>query len=333
MSYCNVCQKNIGIFSFTTYDEAVQRCGKCNKDLIAKFHRFSDAFVYFVADNVLSKEEFAQLKKGAEIDGLKLELGLAYIRSRSVPLLEHSADFFIKGADPALLPYQEKYLNFFIESLAIPQETANNVRRRVNELKQLLKQIESVKQGHLPTVRTTLYLDSDEVCHLQTDATYYKNIFLQPDIHGTLVVTNKRLLMIGAGGFEFPLKRVILSYRHEDFVCSDLSTNNSGGGYKVAEPLWVEAVIDGAVRASKEVATPHSKTGKERPAPSRPKSPHQILSVDSGATAQQITEAYRRMAKLYHPDKVASLAPEFQEIAETRMKEINAAYQQLLRSA
>jgi curved DNA-binding protein CbpA len=37
------------------------------------------------------------------------------------------------------------------------------------------------------------------------------------------------------------------------------------------------------------------------------------------------------MAKLYHPDKVAFLAPEFRELAERKMKEINAAYQQLLR--
>jgi DnaJ-domain-containing protein 1 len=32
------------------------------------------------------------------------------------------------------------------------------------------------------------------------------------------------------------------------------------------------------------------------------------------------------MAQMYHPDKVASLAPEFQALAEQRMKEINAAY-------
>ena len=29
---------------------------------------------------------------------------------------------------------------------------------------------------------------------------------------------------------------------------------------------------------------------------------------------------------MYHPDKVAGLAPEFQALADTRMKEINAAY-------
>lgn len=41
--------------------------------------------------------------------------------------------------------------------------------------------------------------------------------------------------------------------------------------------------------------------------------------------------AYRQMAKMYHPDRVANLAPEFIELAEERMKEINAAYEVLKR--
>jgi len=35
------------------------------------------------------------------------------------------------------------------------------------------------------------------------------------------------------------------------------------------------------------------------------------------------------MAQQYHPDKVATLAPEFRELAERRMKEINTAYDEL----
>ena len=35
------------------------------------------------------------------------------------------------------------------------------------------------------------------------------------------------------------------------------------------------------------------------------------------------------MAQLHHPDKVAQMATEIREIAEARMKEINAAYASL----
>lgn len=63
----------------------------------------------------------------------------------------------------------------------------------------------------------------------------------------------------------------------------------------------------------------------------RIRSAHQILSIEIGSTAEQIVAAYRQMAKMYHPDRVANLAPEFIELAEERMKEINAAYEVLKR--
>jgi len=61
------------------------------------------------------------------------------------------------------------------------------------------------------------------------------------------------------------------------------------------------------------------------------RSAHQILNVEIGSSQEQIVTAYRQMAKMYHPDRVANLAPEFIELAEERMKEINAAYEVLKR--
>lgn len=54
-----------------------------------------------------------------------------------------------------------------------------------------------------------------------------------------------------------------------------------------------------------------------------------ILQVKRGATPEEVTMAYRQMAKMYHPDRLAHLAPEFIQIAEDRMKEINRAYEAL----
>jgi preprotein translocase subunit Sec63 len=58
-------------------------------------------------------------------------------------------------------------------------------------------------------------------------------------------------------------------------------------------------------------------------------SPAEVLGVDANASTEEITAAYRELATQYHPDKVASLADEFRELAERRMKEINAAYRAL----
>jgi len=55
-------------------------------------------------------------------------------------------------------------------------------------------------------------------------------------------------------------------------------------------------------------------------------SPYAILGITVSASAEEIRIAYRKMANLYHPDKVAHLAPEFRDMADRKMKDINTAY-------
>ena len=57
------------------------------------------------------------------------------------------------------------------------------------------------------------------------------------------------------------------------------------------------------------------------------KNPYEILGVPPGATKDQIHKAYLNRVNQYHPDKVAHLGKEFQELAEERFKEIQEAYQ------
>ena len=47
------------------------------------------------------------------------------------------------------------------------------------------------------------------------------------------------------------------------------------------------------------------------------------------ATQEEIKAAYREMMSKYHPDKVAHLGEEFQEIAKAKTKAINQAYETL----
>src|SRR5215218_7157075 len=55
------------------------------------------------------------------------------------------------------------------------------------------------------------------------------------------------------------------------------------------------------------------------------------LGVAKGAGEEEISAAYRKLARTHHPDKVASLEPEVREYSEQRMKEINAAYAEFKR--
>ncbi len=56
-----------------------------------------------------------------------------------------------------------------------------------------------------------------------------------------------------------------------------------------------------------------------------------VLGLTPDCTEAEAQATYRALAKHYHPDLVAHMAPEFRALAEERMKEINGAYWELRR--
>lgn len=62
----------------------------------------------------------------------------------------------------------------------------------------------------------------------------------------------------------------------------------------------------------------------------RPGDPPQLmLGVSTGASLREITAAYRKLAKLHHPDNFAKATPEQQESAHREMALINHAFEEL----
>ena len=57
--------------------------------------------------------------------------------------------------------------------------------------------------------------------------------------------------------------------------------------------------------------------------------PYEVLGVSSTATDDEIKQAYRSLAKKYHPDNFAD-DPNATEMAEKMMKEINEAYDSIM---
>jgi DnaJ like chaperone protein len=54
---------------------------------------------------------------------------------------------------------------------------------------------------------------------------------------------------------------------------------------------------------------------------------YQVLEVGPEASPSMIKLAYRKLMSQYHPDKVASLGAELQQLAERKTREIQAAYE------
>jgi hypothetical protein len=71
----------------------------------------------------------------------------------------------------------------------------------------------------------------------------------------------------------------------------------------------------------------------ERPPPPAPAPPDPFaaLGVASSASDEAVEAAYRRRMSEYHPDRVATAAPEIRELAERRARELNQAYDEIKR--
>ena len=62
-----------------------------------------------------------------------------------------------------------------------------------------------------------------------------------------------------------------------------------------------------------------------------PWDPHAILGVPHGAPEDVVTRAYRDRLKEYHPDRVATLGAELQDLAHRKTLDIQRAYAELTR--
>jgi hypothetical protein len=60
-----------------------------------------------------------------------------------------------------------------------------------------------------------------------------------------------------------------------------------------------------------------------------PPDPWGVLGIAPGTSKDEARRAFRALVAQYHPDKVAHLAPEFQELAERKTRELLEAWEQL----
>ena len=64
---------------------------------------------------------------------------------------------------------------------------------------------------------------------------------------------------------------------------------------------------------------------------SQGKDPYKVLGLEHGATKEDVKKAYRRLAMKYHPDKVANMSQDIQDNAARQFREINAAYEEIMK--
>jgi hypothetical protein len=325
MPTCSRCLHNIGPFSFRSYSKQTGRCNRCDSEVEKAVIRFIDAFREFASDGVLTPGEWERLQRGAAADNLDLAEALAYARPDVVELIRRAVALAIK--DAVVTPDEEKQLHYLMGILGAPQGLADEVRAVLAEY----KAAQDARGGNLPVVRPSLSLGPGEVCHLETEAEYINTeTKTLPRRRGLLLLTSQHLRFASAQiSVLVEWKKVKGVAKDGDMIYLEITGRKGTGFYVVPNPVFAEAAISRLVELGRE--QPGARRTVRRAAEKAKRTPHEVLAVAPGAGPEEVAAAYREMAKLYHPDKVASLAPEFRELAETRMKEINAAYRELTR--
>ena len=91
---------------------------------------------------------------------------------------------------------------------------------------------------------------------------------------------------------------------------------------------WVQRQRRPQTQGPRGAAAGSAHRGQAGPEPER-WDPYTVLGVPRGASSAEITRAYRQQIKHYHPDRVASLGTELQELAHRKTLEIQRAYAEI----
>jgi preprotein translocase subunit Sec63 len=97
----------------------------------------------------------------------------------------------------------------------------------------------------------------------------------------------------------------------------------------VTRALLLLALLALVLRAARRVYPPL----RARRAPGQDSiwDPHAVLGVPKDASRELITRSYHEQLKRYHPDRVAHLGEELQQVAHRKTVELRRAYDELTR--
>jgi 5-methylcytosine-specific restriction endonuclease McrA len=247
MPICIRCQSDVGLLGRLSFNSQKGRCGKCEKETQQGLLRFRQAFLNASTSRLISEEDIASILRQSQYDNLDHDEALAYILGDALHFLERALTFFY--SDRIIQLDEENYIRAIIHRLHIPELHATPLLQRLNRLKALTR----IREGHLPTVRASIQLESDEICHMEIGATYHKvNLKSVTYIQGRLVATNKRLHFLSpAGGSEILWKRILRVEQHGSGIYLELSTKKANGQYDVPDPERAEAVVETLTRIAK----------------------------------------------------------------------------------
>ncbi|MEU7632780.1 TerD family protein [Nocardia sp. NPDC049220] len=152
-----------------------------------------------------------------------------------------------------------------VTELALDGPLIEDLRRRMHRGRTLSR----LRAGDLPVIRTPgLHLDPDEKVHIDLPATQVRQLARGPKLtEGRLIGSTKKLRFVGEGtGTEMPWSRIVSVHAEQGTVVLAATSARGGATFAVADPDYVAAALEGALRVAKRlVLTPGQRDSRSIP--------------------------------------------------------------------
>jgi len=245
---CRRCGSGTGVFNRLDHTGI---CGRCQRAMAEGLQRFRTRFLAAGTDNVMEYREWMDLQDTIDLERLSARQALEFVRPDALRLLERM--FALARADGEVTPAEETTFHALVQLLEVPEGMVGHLHRELAELKQAA----TIRQGHLPTVRTSVILEAGEIAHYEGAATYrHVTASRTRDIPGRLVVTNRQLHFTSAteGGWTVAYGKILQIEELPDGVNLSLGVKKGSGAYRsVAQPILLGATLDALVRMHKRL--------------------------------------------------------------------------------
>ncbi|WP_406272678.1 TerD family protein [Nocardia sp. NBC_00881] len=207
--------------------------------------------------------EWAALWASLRYQRIDADAGRRALRAAALSYVERLVTFTF--ADGEVQHAELELFEQAVTELALDGPLIEDLRRRMHRGRTLSR----LRAGDLPVVRTPgLHLDPEEKVHVDLPAMHVRQLARGPKLtEGRLICSNKKLRFVGAGaGTEMPWSRIISVHAEQETVVIAATSSRGGGTFAVADPDYVAAALEGALRVAKRlVLTPGQRDTRSIP--------------------------------------------------------------------
>jgi stress response protein SCP2 len=189
---CQSCGKSPSFFNRLNTQG---HCKECARLVQEGLRRFRVRFLAASADGIMELREWHDLQQTVYEAQLDAPLALEFVRPDALHLLERTLT--LARADGQISAQDVENFNRLARLLRVPDPLLTKLREDLNDLRGATL----IREGHLPTITSTLLLEAGEVAHLEVPAQFrHVTATRARDIPGRLVVTNRQVHFVSPEG-------------------------------------------------------------------------------------------------------------------------------------